>query len=152
LLKEKLDYIDAWAYYYEPKNEMVYQIENEALNLKLLNHTDFDSEGNLVFYQNVNTRSELFSLPAGNYDLIVKGRSSPMKPINGENSHIIIKINGNEIANFNLSEKPEAMDHTFPFKIDNGQKLRLQLIYDNDIFEKGQDRNAIINSIKFKKK
>lgn len=150
ILKEKLEYHDAWANYYVPKVEAKMNLKDN-LDLNMFKPVNFDGNGNMVLFENTNARSEFISLEKGNYELIIKGNSLPAKPINGENAHLKFKLNGVEIANFNLSENTDTPEKILPFT-NKDDKVRFQLIYDNDVFEKGQDRNAIIYSIKLQKK
>lgn len=150
-LKEKLVYIDAWANYYVSKSETKINL-SDNLDLKIFKPVNFDGNGNMLFFENTNARSELISLEKGNYELVISGNSLPATPIKGENAHLKIKINGNEIAEFNLSEEVNKKDNNLAFSVSDNEKIRIQLIYDNDIFEDKKDRNVIIYSIKIQKK
>ena len=72
----------------------------------------------------------------------------PEKPINNENALLKVKINGNEIGNFELSELKNKSENSFKFIHDNEEKIRIQLIYDNDLAQNNLDRNIVIYSIK----
>jgi hypothetical protein len=61
-------------------------------------------------------------------------------------------LNGNKIGDFFMSESTSGTDHVLPFEIEKDEKIRIQLIYDNDTDENGQDRNVIIHSMKIAKK
>ncbi|WP_221931743.1 glycosyltransferase family 39 protein [Flavobacterium sp. GT3R68] len=151
ILKEKLEFHDAWANYYAPIAEEKINL-NENLDLSIFKPVHFDGNGNIILFENTNARSEFITLEKGNYDLIISGNSLPAKPINGENAHLKFKLNGVEIGNLNLSENTTTPEKVISFNYNKNEKVRIQFIYDNDIFEKGQDRNAIIYSLKLKKK
>lgn len=148
-----LEYFDAWAKYYVPKNAAppVAINSKHKLSKEIFRTANFDDNGNMVFYENTNYKSRRIALEKGNYELVIKGNSFPQKPINNENAHIIVKLNGNEIANFYLSEDSNKQEQRISFanQADSGS---FQIIYDNDILEKGQDRNAVIYSIEAVKK
>lgn len=150
VLREKLEYHDAWAHYYVPKNAATSAAK--GLELKMFRKANFNAEGHMQLFENTNAVTDFIALDKGNYVLKIKGTSFPAKPINGENAHIRIRLNGNEIANFNLSEDPKAAEQEFTFVFDGEAQARFQLIYDNDVFENGQDRNAVIQSISLGKR
>jgi hypothetical protein len=149
--KEQLDYYDCWAQFYIPKNQVEFNI-NEKLDLSLFSHVSFDGQGNLVMFNNANARSAMFPIAKGRYELVINGNSQPAKPVNNENAHLKVRLNGKIIGDFFMSEAPSGQTHVFPFEIEKNQQVRIQLIYDNDIAFEGQDRNVIIHSIKINKK
>ncbi|MBC7607433.1 MAG: glycosyltransferase family 39 protein [Burkholderiales bacterium] len=150
-LKEKIELRDAWTNYYVPKVEPKLNI-SEDLDLRFFSPMTFNDKGNMMFFENVNTKSKFLSLELGNYDLIIKGNSLPATKLNGENAHFKVKINGIEIGQFNLSENPNNTINTIPFTHLKDEKIRIQIIYDNDAVINGVDRNAVIYAIKFQKK
>ena len=83
--------------------------------------------------------------------MIINANSLPENPVNGENAHFKIKINNNEIANYYLSENKNQQSKKFVFSSKNNESNTFEIIYDNDVFEDGKDRNAIIYSISIKK-
>lgn len=151
--KGNLEYFDAWAKYYVPKNSDLPAIENskQKLSKTLFKSANLDDKGNIIFYENGIYKSRRISFEKGNYELVIKGNSYPQKPINNENAHIIIKLNGKEIANFYLSEDSNKQEKIIPF-VNQDVSASFQIIYDNDILENGQDRNAVIYSIEAVKK
>lgn len=142
---KKLEYYDIWANYYIPKSKPRL---DEGLKLSTFKPANFDNKGNLLLLENITTKSSLISLEKGNYDLIISGNSVPEKPIKGENAHLIIKYDDIEIANFNLSENKDKSENVFSFNCPSNKNGRIEVTFDNDIFINGQDRNAIIYSIK----
>lgn len=150
ILKEKLEYLDAWANYYESKTEPLKNKQND-FSLNSFNIGKLNDNGALYLFENSNLKTEFMTLKKGSYNLILNANSLPEKPINNENAHFIIKINGEEIANFNLSENVKNQKKIIPFSYSKDEQVRFQLTYDNDVFENGMDRNAVIYSIDLKK-
>ena len=151
-VREKLEYNDIWANYYVPKIEAEKIVNVDEFNLSMFASGKQDSQGNLTILENANLRTDFFTLEKGNYELIINATSTPEKPLNGENAHFKIKINGVEIANYYVSEKPAESNKSISFSYNNDEKVRFQLIYDNDLIVDDKDRNAIIHSIKLQKK
>jgi hypothetical protein len=153
-LKEKLEFYDAWANYYVSKNQTIEvkksSVKN-ALTLEMFSPINLNEKGNLVLYENANLKTEPINLENGNYELIISANSLPENPVNGENAHFKIKINNNEIANYYLSENKNKQSKKIAFSSKNNESNTFELIYDNDVFESGKDRNAIIYSVSIKK-
>jgi len=76
----------------------------------------------------------------------------PAEPINGQNAHIKVKLNGAVIGEFYLSENQKGTDNKISFQSDLTQKARIMLDFDNDILSDGKDRNAVITGLIIKKK
>jgi hypothetical protein len=153
-LKEKLEYYDAWANYYVSKNqdfEVKKEVLKNTLSLDMFSPINLNEKGNLVLFENANLKTDPINLENGNYELFINANSLPEKPINGENAHFKIKINNNEIANYYLSENSNNQSKKIIFSSKNNEKSKFELVYDNDVFENGKDRNAIIYSISLKK-
>ena len=123
-------------------------LDTENLDLKIFKPVSFDGNGNMMIFENSNIRSSFVFLEKGSYKLIINGNSLPEKPINNENARLKVKINGNEIGNFELSELKNKSENSFNFIHDNEEKIRIQLIYDNDLAQNNLDRNIVIYSIK----
>lgn len=151
-LKEKLEFNDIWANYYVPKIEPVIKVDTNDFNLSMFTPSNLDSQGNLMLLENSNLKTDFIPLEKGDYEMIINANSLPENPIKGENAHFKIKLNGIEIGNYYVSEKSGTPEKIFPFNYNKNEKVRFQLIYDNDLFMDGKDRNAIIHSIKLKKK
>ena len=154
-IKEKIELYDAWAYYYVSKNEPTGKsntVSAKSFNLNMFSPINLDGNGNLMLFENANLKTGFITLEKGKYELIINGNSLPEKPIKGENAHFKVKLNGEEIGNFNLSENKSNAKNIISFTYSNNEKVRFQLIYDNDVFENGMDRNAVIYSIELKKK
>lgn len=143
ITEKKLEYHDIWANYYIPKKQP--QLDKN-LRISDFKPANFDKAGAILLFENATTKSLLGELKEGKYDLIIEGNSTPEKPIKGENAHLIIKYGDIKIADFYLNEN--KAEHIFPFVCPTDKKEKLEIIFDNDIFVDGQDRNAIIHSIK----
>ncbi|MBC8883669.1 hypothetical protein H9X57_10740 [Flavobacterium piscinae] len=102
-LIDKIEYYDAWAHYYEPKTEVSILTEGN-INLSLFKPNRLDNNGNIILFKNGNVRSPNIFLEKGNYKLIINCNSLPDKPINNENAHLNVKINGQMVEDFYLSE------------------------------------------------
>ena len=154
ILKEKLEYYDAWANYYVSKNQTI-QVKKSgvknALTLEMFSPINLNEKGYLILFENANLKTEPINLDNGNYELIINANSLPENPVNGENAHFKIKINDNEIANYYLSENKNKQSKKIVFSTKNNENNTFELIFDNDIFENGKDRNAVIYSISIKK-
>jgi hypothetical protein len=148
ILKEKLEYFDVWANYYVP---LTTQTVKNTLMLDMFNESSFDGNGSMVLFENATKKTGSIMMEKGNYQLEISGYSLPDKPIKNENAHIVVKRNNTEIANFNLSENPKSGGKSFSFNVNNDESSVFAIIFDNDIFDNGKDRNAIITSIKVKK-
>jgi uncharacterized membrane protein len=154
ILKEKLEYYDAWANYYVSKNQTI-QVKKSgvknALTLDMFSPINLNEKGYLILFENANLKTEPINLDNGNYELIINANSLPENPVNGENAHFKIKINDNEIANYYLSENKNKQSKKIVFSSKNNENNSFEIIFDNDIFENGKDRNAVIYSISIKK-
>ena len=149
ILTEKIEYHDAWAHFYVPKNNI--KILREELNLSHFKSANVDKNGNMTLFENTNLLSDPIDLSGGKYRIVISGNSFPAKAINGENAHLILKLNGKSIGECNLSEKINPAPSIISFTTPLIEKAIFEVIYDNDLFENGQDRNAILYSIKLEK-
>ena len=150
ILHEKLEYYDSWANYYESKTESTTN-KTGILNLKTFNAKNYDTDGNILLFENTILKTELIELEKGNYKLVINGNSLPDIPINNENAHLKIKINSNEIGEYNLSENKKTPEKIITFNQEESRKIRIQIIFDNDYSIGKKDRNLIIYSIKLEK-
>lgn len=155
LLKEDIKMYDCWAKHFELKVNQ--KEENKFVNgemklfFKDFNPSYIDENSNLVIFENKIITSSQIKLTKGSYTLVIKGNSYPNPPIKEQNAHLKIKINKNQIGDYFLSENLQTTEKNLPFEIDRTKKVRIQLIYDNDIIENKLDRNVIIYSINIKK-
>jgi hypothetical protein len=151
ILKHKLEKYDAWANFYEPKAEALGHL-GENLPLDDFTSNTIIKNGNTLFFLNGTARSHNIVLDKGKYNLTILGNSMPNVPIKGENAHLKINYDGNQIGSVFLSEKTNNQETVIPFECMANTKGKLTIIYDNDIFVEGKDRNAIIYSIQITKR
>lgn len=149
-LKEKIDLYDAWANYYVPIKEVTIE-PGDKLKLSSFSPVNFDDNGNILLFNSCNAKSSFFQISKGNYNLIINGNSLPAIPINNENAHLKIKLNGLLIGEYFLNEDSLKAEKKLPFVINENKNVRFQIIYDNDISVNEKDRNVIIYSIKIEK-
>ncbi|HMI08402.1 MAG TPA: glycosyltransferase family 39 protein [Flavobacterium sp.] len=150
-LRDKIEFRDAWANYYVPKNEKVIELKDK-IDFAAFSSANIDEKGNMVFYNNTNARTSLMQAKKGKYNLIIEGNSLPDKPIKNENAHLKVRLDGNIIGDFFLSENQSKKENVLPFEIDSDKQVRLQIIYDNDGIDGDKDRNVIIYSIRVERK
>lgn len=149
VIDHQLEYYDTWAKHYKSKNA------NADVSFLILNNFKpslFDGSGAMIFVENMTSKYPPIMLKKGVYDIVVKGVSLPDPPINSENAHFKIIINGTEAGSFNLSEKQDNPGAIVHYTNDIDQLVKLEVQYDNDAFVNNQDRNAILRSIQIKKK
>ena len=125
--------------------------EPAQLNLEMFSPSKLDDYGNMVFLENTKCKTAPIALEKGSYNLELTGYSLPKEPIKGENAHILIKANNIEIANFNLSNDSTKSENKFTITYDKDTNVSFEIIYDNDLFDNGLDRNALIQKINLKK-
>ena len=140
---KKLNQYDIWANYYVPKSYKGMGKQPDGSEYVFL--------GTKVFLENGVFKSKKISLEKGLYNLKISGVSTPEVPVKGENAHFTVKFAGNVIGKVYLSEKPEKPEKTISFTCLKSSKGRIELIYDNDIYENNQDRNATLYSVKINK-
>lgn len=147
---KSLEVFDAWARYYTPINPQ--QGLPTELKLGMFNAQSFDPQGNLIFFSDGEISATPIMLESGNYELAIQGKSTPEKPINGENAHFVVKVNNKQIGQFNLSEKDNAPENVFRFVADGKSPVKVSIRFDNDYSADGLDRNAFIYAIAIRKK
>ncbi len=148
-VEHHIAYHDTWAKYYKSKST---SSASTFLSLNKFKPSLFDGSGAMIFVENMASAYPPIRLAKGNYDIIVNGVSLPETPLNGENAHFKIIINGEQVGEFNLSNVPNSPGSSISFENAKDRMIKMQLIYDNDEVINGVDRNAIINSVQFKKK
>jgi 4-amino-4-deoxy-L-arabinose transferase-like glycosyltransferase len=149
IIDQKIEMTDAWAYHFKITN---IDTSNLVLDLTEFEAAMFDGSGAMIFVENKTTKYPSIPIQKGIYTLIVKGVSLPEKPINGENAHFNVIIDGIKTGEFFLSEKAGASGSETTFEVSSDKEISLQLQYDNDIVVGADDRNAIVTMIKIVKK
>ncbi len=144
---------DVWTKHYVLKTGLNQQKMNpEKLGIKDFTPLIQDGQGNMMFFENSTVKSNELLLSKGNYEFIINGISLPEKPIKGENAHLRILINGNEIENFYLNEYKSSSNKIATFSLENEKSITIKISFDNDLSIDGLDRNACVYSIKLIKK
>jgi hypothetical protein len=147
-----VDRFDAWAKHYTAKVAIKKEEPiSGSLHIKDFTPLIQDSSGNMMFFESSNVISSPINLEKGNYTLLIKGNSLPSKPINGENAHIKVRMNGKILKEFYLSENINNQETKIDFEISNTATYKFQIGFDNDIAIENLDRNAIIYSLELKK-
>lgn len=88
----------------------------------------------------------------GEYSIVMRGVSLPAQPINNENAHFKILINGAVVGEGYLGNKEDNLGLTVNYTSEANQMIVLKIEYDNDVNINGADRNAIITSVQVNKK
>lgn len=146
-LVEKIEYYDIWARYYVPKGDGQDNIE---LNINEFEPIKSDNNVNILLFSNSTTRSKPVVLQKGNYYLVVKAKSLPNPPINGENAHLTANVNGEKIGASFITEKEEEIKY-YPFEIKDASEVNVELTFGNDLVLNDLDRNLLIYSVRIEK-
>jgi 4-amino-4-deoxy-L-arabinose transferase-like glycosyltransferase len=152
IVDASIECYDTWTKHYKLKEEFVSQtLSIDDFGIKYFSPFLKDSSGNMIFFENGEVISNQLNLEKGNYSLVINGNSMPEKPIDGENAHLVIKINEKIIGELNLSENKTNQENKINFKLESNQQIKFHLLFDNDLSKDGQDRNVVIYNIKLKK-
>jgi hypothetical protein len=129
-MDQNLIYFDTWARHYTSRNEQkTQQIAVNSNEIKIFMedfapHT-LNDKGELLLFENGSVTSKEIALQPANYEMTIAGFSMPAEPINGQNAHIKVKLNGAIIGEFYLSENQKGTDNKISFQSDLTQKLGL---------------------------
>lgn len=155
VLDQNIEMYDTWARHYRVKTEEAgkNEVSHDDLELYINEFMPFiqDGSGNLMLFENGEVKSPMINLEKGKYALIIKGNSLPEKPIQGQNAHLIVKINGEEIGNYYLSEKINNSEKRLEFVNTGNKKITISLVFDNDLAAGKLDRNVVLYSVNLKK-
>lgn len=144
-LKNSISLVDAWAYNYALKE---LDMENlQSLSLENFSPLKSINGSGLQFYENSGTKSSAVTLGQGRYKLAITGNSFPAKPIDGENAHIVVKMNSKTIGAFYLGTEIKPAEPSVTFILAKREDVIFEFIFDNDLAKNGLDRNAIITSV-----
>src|SRR5690606_35742212 len=141
-LIDEIEYFDCWArfYVYKDKKNLV------KLNLNGFSPKLLKKESGILFKSNVTISSKQIFLKKGLYRLALRTKSEPEIPINNENAHLDISINGERLGGFFTSSK-KIETTLFEFEITNGKEIEIQLTFDNDYFNTQKDRDLIVYEV-----
>lgn len=146
ILKETIEKYDTWAKHYVSKNG-----DSPFLNMNLFQDAQFDGSGAMIFVSNSTYTYPKMTLAKGNYSIIMRGKSLPAEPINNENAHFNIIINGEVVGSGFLDNKENNSGLVVNYTSEVNQMIVLKIEYDNDVNINGNDRNAIVNSVQINK-
>lgn len=146
-LVEKIEYYDTWARYYAPKGNGQDNIE---LSINEFEPIKSDNDVNILLFSNSTTISKPIILQKGNYYVVIKAKSLPDKPINGENAHLTVHVNGEKIGASFINEKEEEIKY-FPFEIKEETEVKIELTFGNDLVLNNLDRNLLIYTVNIEK-
>lgn len=148
-LAKEIQKYDCWARHYivKPTQMNDEQSNSSKLSLKDFSPTIIGDDGAVYMFENSEIASKSLQLEKGKYQLIIKGNSFPREPINGENAHIVIKMDQAIYQSFYLSEKDNESENIFEFTVDEPKKVIFSIMFDNDITIGKKDRNVVLNEI-----
>lgn len=144
---ERLDYFDSWARYYYPKAK---EEDKIVLNINEFEPIKSDNELNILLFSNSTTTSKSIELDKGSYLIAIEAKSIPDPPINNENAHLSIDLNGQKIGAYFVNEKKESKTY-FKFEMDKKQNVKIGLTFGNDLVLDNKDRNLLIYSVVIEK-
>jgi hypothetical protein len=146
---EKFEAYDAWAYHFKYKKETTNA--DTTLDLTEFAPSNFDGNGRLIFFENATYTYPPIPLENGKYKLIINGFSQPEKPIDHQNAHINVSIDGVKVSSFYLSENTGETENEIHFKVLRPKNVILRVNFDNDFSNDLGDRNAVISKMKIVK-
>ena len=147
ILKETIEKYDTWAKHYVSKDG-----DSPFLNMNLFQEAQFDGSGAMIFVSNSIYTYPKMALAKGDYTISMRGVSLPSNPINNENAHFNIIINGITVGEGYLGNKEENDGVVVNYTAETNQMIVLKIEYDNDVNIDGNDRNAIVRSVQINKR
>ena len=147
-LKESVDKNDAWVKHFILKNNFNEEQKNSELYLNQFKPFINDGKGNMLMFENSTITSQKIYLNQGDYSLNISGNSHPEKPINGENAHLVVKLNNIILDNYYLNENSNNTKKEISFKVSESNYYQISLVFDNDLSIDGKDRNVILYAVK----
>lgn len=145
ILSKKINLHGATANHYVPASRT-------TIVLKLKDFSPGPTEyGFIPLYGNGSTVSAPLFLEKGNYKLWVGGKSQPDPPLNGTNAHLNLKVNGRSVGGIYLPEQAYSQQFSRPFGLEEAGPVTIELVYDNDDWVDGVDRNALIFAVYIEK-
>lgn len=142
---DKIEYFDIWARHYLHKNN------NKIKPLALYGFSPNYHAGQPVLKLISNTTiSQSIQLEKGKYRLIIEAKSIPNPPINNENAHLDVSINGKRVGGF-YANSDEFSLKLFDVNVEEATQTEISLTFGNDFFDDHGDRDLIIKSISLEK-
>lgn len=155
ILQEDAPLFDAWAQLYVPKsmNQLSSETMQKAkdkpfmvLQLDKFSPGSEQNNGGLEFYSTGSKKSPKIGLKKGKYKIQFQGISYPAEPINDENAHFTVKVNGIVAGDFYLDEKGRRTGD-IDLNLQNDSDIVIEIMFDNDLMESNKDRNGTITAI-----
>lgn len=148
-LSQNIEMYDVWAKHFISKKQQEFPL---LLSADRFMPKNIDDKGNLYLFENGSLTSGKFKLSKGRYSIIIKANSIPAEAINGEHAHLKVKIASDEIGDYYLNGDINNTEKRLDFEINADIKTNVRLIFDNDTFAEGKDRNIIIYSVRIEKR
>jgi 4-amino-4-deoxy-L-arabinose transferase-like glycosyltransferase len=145
-LIDEIEYHDCWAKYYVFKNNK----QIERLDLSGFSPRLTNDNSKLTIKSNRTITSKNVNLSKGKYRLALRTKSTPNPPINNENAHVDVSINGNRIGGFYTSSV-NIETTLFDFNLDKDTQTNIQITFDNDYFDLKSDRDLILYEVTIEK-
>ncbi|WP_370477426.1 glycosyltransferase family 39 protein [Tamlana flava] len=145
-LVDDIELKDCWAKYY------IYKNSKQSINVPLVDFAPKLTNSNLelVIKSNKTVTSKDVFLNQGKYRLVLRTKSKPNPPIENENAHIDVAINGKRIGGFYTSSK-QIIPTFFDFELQSSTAINIQLTFGNDYFNDKVDRDLIIYGVSIEK-
>ncbi len=143
---------DTWTRHYISKSRPSAHQTDTTFDIKNFTPYTVNENGNFALFESSTVSSPEISLEKGRYELIIDANSTPEKPLNGENAHIVVKLGNKELANYYLSEKQTEKRKIIPFESTENSKQKITITFDNDLSANGLDRNVVIYNVSIEKK
>lgn len=142
---DKIGYFDIWARHYSYKN-------NNKIKLLALDgfSPNFNTGEPVLKLISNTTISQSIQLEKGKYRLIIETKSIPNPPINNENAHLDVSINGKRVGGF-YANSDEFSLKLFDVNVEEATQTEISLTFGNDFFDDHGDRDLIIKSISLEK-
>ncbi len=142
---DKIGYFDIWARHYSYKN-------NNKIKLLALDgfSPNFNTGSPVLKLISNTTISQSIQLEKGKYRLIIETKSIPNPPINNENAHLDVSINGKRVGGF-YANSDEFSLKLFDVNVEEATQTEISLTFGNDFFDDHGDRDLIIKSISLEK-
>jgi hypothetical protein len=106
-----------------------------------------DDSGKLLMDGSVNIRFGKVRLEKGSYKLVICGMSLPNSPLNDINAHLSLKINECKVGGCFINNSNSFLTYSIPFYYKQSGEVLIELLFDNDFYMQGLDRNVQITSV-----
>ena len=142
LIDRRIDAFEANAIHFKKITKQV--IPLDLSGFEPIKPTD---EGSLLMDGSVNIKFSKVTLEKGSYKLMICGMSLPKIPLNNINAHISLKINDNKVGGCFINSSDSFLQFSIPFYNSQSREVSVELLFDNDFYIQGLDRNLKIQSV-----